>query len=94
MLQNYNTQIITFRSKACKKELWQKIMASTNQAAGETSIIPTGSSSPSVVPISTANANQPNIGGPTGAVGGLGAGATQNSGIGSGSNLQQPPPQI
>ena len=69
-------------------------MASTNQAAGETSIIPIGSSSPSVVPISTANANQPNIGGPTGAAGGLGAGATQNSGIANGSNLQQPPPQI
>lgn len=69
-------------------------MASTNQAAGETSIIASGSSSPSVVPISSANVNQPNIGGPGGAVGSLAAGATQNSGINSGNNLQQPPPQI
>lgn len=66
-------------------------MASTNQPSGDTALIPSAnSSSPSSVPISAANVNSPNIGGP---VGGMSGGGAQN-GIGSGSNLQQPPPPI
>ena len=83
--------LLTPRSKACKKELRQKIMASINQTSGDTTLIPSAnSSSPSTVPISTANVNAPNIGGP---VGGMSGGGNQN-GMGSGSNLQQPPPPI
>ena len=66
-------------------------MASINQTSGDTTLMPSGnSSSPSSVPISAANVNPPNIGGP---VGGMGGGGAQNS-IGGGSNLQQPPPPI
>ena len=83
--------ILYFRSKACKKELRQKIMASSNQSSADTTtlISSANNSSSLAVPISAANVNPPNIGGQ---VGGMGVGA--QGGAGNGGNLQQPPPPI
>ena len=67
------------RSKACKKELRQRIahLAGANNSAS------------SVAPISTASNNPPNIGG---AVGGLNPGA--QGGLGNANNMHHPPPAL
>ena len=78
-----------FRSKACKKELRQKIQfASTNQTSGDSTLMSNANTS-STVPISAASANPPNIGG---AVGGLATG--NQGGITNTNNLQHPPPPL
>ena len=80
-----------YRSKACKKELRQKIQfASTNQNAVDSTLMSSASSSTSSsVPISAANSNSPSISGP---VGGISAGP--QGAMGNVNNLQHPPPPI
>ena len=79
------------RSKACKKELRQKIQfASTNQTSGEsTHMAGASNSASSGAALSGANNNPPNIGG---AVGGMNPGA--QGGLGNSNNMHHPPPAL
>ena len=91
MLSQTNFFLIFIRSKACKKELRQKIQfASTNQTSGEsTHMAGASNSGSSGAGLSGANNNPPNIGG---AVGGMNQGA--QGGLGNANNMHHPPPAL